>query len=307
MSIIQLKHNEIDPNAWDNLVQNTKGSRIFSEYAYLNAVNPEFEALIEEKQGRYINAFPICLKRKFGLNYIVQPVFTQQLQLLSQDEDPGDEFLSKLDEYLGTFPSIRLSLDSKSAHLLSTKSKYRSLSRVTYTIELKGIDGLSKAYSKNHKRNIKGANKTDWTLNIDNDFEALISGFKNYKGKEIKLSENFIDSFQRLIPFFKSNDKIQVFSALDENGDKMASSLFAGHKEIMTFLLSYSNEKAKKAGIMHALINEWLHQHSSGYKVLDFEGGNIAPLARFYSGFGANQEGFTYLEKHSFPLGYFFK
>ena len=149
MSIIQLKHNEIDPKAWDNLVQNTKGSRIFSKYAYLNAVNPEFEAFVEERQGKYISAFPICLKRKFGLNYIVQPVFTQQVQLLSQDESPSDEFVSKLDEYLNNFPSIRISLDFKSAEKLFSKSKYQALNRVTYTIQLNEIDDLSEGFSKN--------------------------------------------------------------------------------------------------------------------------------------------------------------
>lgn len=306
MSIIQLKSNEIDPKAWDKLVEKCSDSKIFSKYDYLKAVSPDFEAIVQKEGNDYKSAFPLTIKSKYGLDYIVQPVFTQQIQILSESGPASEDFMEALDKKLKNFISIRFSLDEKSAYRILKTSSYKSLKRISYVLDL-SEDEFEKGYSKNHKRNIKSANKTNWQLDINNDYESLINEFKRYKGKEIKLSRNFMDSFKKLVPFFKSEEKIQIFSALDENGSRIASALFAGHKDVMTFLLSYSGGKAKKNGIMHAIINEWLLKHSKGYKLLDFEGGNIPSLARFYSAFGAKKQEFRYLEKHRFPLGYLFK
>ena len=113
-------------------------------------------------------------------------------------------------------------------------------------------------------------------------------------------------SFEQLIPFFRRNENINVHSILGEEGEIHASAIFAGHADMMTFLMSYSDDYAKQNGLMHALIDNWLNNDSEGYKKLDFEGGNIESLARFYSGFGAEPEVFLFLEQHKFPLNLFF-
>ncbi len=283
MSIIRLKSNEIDPKQWDELVFQCMWSRIFSKYDYLNAVNPEFEALVEIDHDKYLNAFPLLYKKRFGIRYMVQPIFTQQLQILSRKSEVGEAFLNEVRHVLKQSISMRLSLDAYSASQLLKGANFHSSRRITYVLDLTKED-FGQNFSKNHKRNIKAANKLNWTLDINNDFRALLSGFKMNKKREIKLSEDFLNVYDRIIPFFAGDKNINIFSALDENGDIMASGLFAGYKDVMTFLLSFSNDKAKKAGIMHAIINEWLLNYSKGYKQLDFEGGNIASLGRFYSG-----------------------
>lgn len=306
MSIIRLRSDEIDPNSWNELVNHCKWSRIFSKYDYLKAVNPEFEAIVEIDNDKYLNAFPLMFKKRFGIMYLVQPVFTQQIQILSRESEAGEAFLNEICNVLGQSISMRLSLDSQSASLLQKNSHFQSSTRITYILNL-GEHDFSQSFSKNHKRNIKAANKLNWTLDINNDFHALLSGFIKNKGRQIKISRDFLNAYDRLMPFFASDKYINIFSALDENGDRMASGLFAGYKDVMTFLLSFSNEKAKKAGIMHAIINEWLLNYSTGYKQLDFEGGNIASLGRFYSSFGAEKQEFVFLEKHRFPLAYLIK
>ena len=190
MSIIRLRSDEIDPNSWNELVNHCKWSRIFSKYDYLKAVNPEFEAIVEIDNGKYLNAFPLMFKKRFGIMYLVQPVFTQQIQILSRESEAGEAFLSELSNILGQSISMRLSLDSQSASQLQKKSDFQSNTRVTYILNL-GEHDFSQSFSKNHKRNIKAANKLNWTLDVNNDFHALLSGFLKNRGRQIKISKDF--------------------------------------------------------------------------------------------------------------------
>ena len=79
-----LKHGEIDFQRWDDCIDHAINSYVYAYSWYLNIVAGEWDALVEEKDGKYQRVFPLPFRKKAGIKYIYQPPFTQQLGLFSR-------------------------------------------------------------------------------------------------------------------------------------------------------------------------------------------------------------------------------
>ncbi|RZK88596.1 MAG: hypothetical protein EOO62_37450, partial [Hymenobacter sp.] len=74
---------EIDRPQWDALITDAPNGLIYALTWYLDIVSPGWEALIKEEAGRYVAVLPLPVRRKFGLRYLQQPLFAQQLGLFA--------------------------------------------------------------------------------------------------------------------------------------------------------------------------------------------------------------------------------
>lgn len=304
MSIRFLKHNEIDREQWNELLLSTPNRRLFSHYDYLTAVHPDWQAMVEIEENTYKAAFPLPSKQIFGLKYLVQPRVVQQLQILKRQSILSAEFIDALHQKLKTYRSVRLSLDQASADVLRSLDRSQ---RQTMVLELESGRDYYTSFAKKHQQSIRISAKFDFRIEKDKDFHGVIEGFIQNKGTELGLGKDSEKALLRLIPFFESQDDCKVHSARDANGNLHAAGLFAGFGETMTFLLSFSDVVGKKNCLMHAIIHDWLENDSEKFKKLDFEGGNIKTLERFYSRFGAIPEYFSYVESLRFPFNLYFR
>jgi hypothetical protein len=74
-----LTHNQIDKKKWDATI--AECGNIYAFSWYLDIVHPHWEALVE---GDYQVVMPITGGKKFGINYLFQPYFVQQLGVFSK-------------------------------------------------------------------------------------------------------------------------------------------------------------------------------------------------------------------------------
>ena len=95
MDIRYFKHKEIDKEKWDTCIDNASNSLIYAFSWYLDIVSPNWEALIA---GDYHLVMPLPAKRKYGINYLFQPKYTQQLGVFGVEPsiEPVSDFISKI-------------------------------------------------------------------------------------------------------------------------------------------------------------------------------------------------------------------
>src|SRR3990172_7490113 len=96
--ITYLKHSEIDKPKWDKCIQNSSNGLIYAYSWYLDFVSPNWQALV---RGDYEYVMPLTCKKKYGINYLHQPFFAQQLGVFSSavlSDYDVDEFLSLIPE-----------------------------------------------------------------------------------------------------------------------------------------------------------------------------------------------------------------
>ena len=88
------QHSEIDKAKWDAYIEKSSNVMLYAYSWYLDIVSPNWVALIK---GDYKVVFPLPAKKKLGVSYISQPLFTQQLGLFSYDNSKSiEEFLSAI-------------------------------------------------------------------------------------------------------------------------------------------------------------------------------------------------------------------
>ena len=77
-----LRHNEIDREKWDACIAASENGLVYAYSWYLDVVHPEWEALVMDD---YAAVMPLTGGRKFGVEYLFQPFFVQQLGAFSPD------------------------------------------------------------------------------------------------------------------------------------------------------------------------------------------------------------------------------
>lgn len=271
MMILHLKHNKINYKRWDEAIAVSSCPMPYALSWFLDAVSPDWEALVTED---YTYVMPITVKKKFGLNYTVQPYFSQQLGIFSEKEITIDiikTFLKKVPTL-----SYGLNLNEKNIYPLGEK-------RVTLIIDLNdNYQNIRAKFSQNTKRNISKAEKnslrTERTIETKEFIEFL---FKNNphitatKNIVRKLIDSAIIHYNGFIELIKNNNDNIIAGAffVDFNGRKI-------------YLLPANDAEGKKKSAMFLLINELLKESANKKEILDFEGSMIEGVARFYRGFG---------------------
>ena len=75
-----INHTGIDKNRWDDCIAGSLNRRVYVYSWYLDIVCPGWDALVEDD---YASVFPLTHNRKYGISYLFQPYFAQQLGLFS--------------------------------------------------------------------------------------------------------------------------------------------------------------------------------------------------------------------------------
>jgi len=276
MEIRHLQHTEINFEKWDACLLQASNSLIYAESWYLNIVSPAWEALIA---GDYEYVMPLPLKRKFGIPFLAQPPLTQQLGVFSKN---------KITEKIVRDFILKIPYLSYHLHLNEENECPESKALPNYVLDLnKNYVVLYSDFSKNTKRNIEKANKSEIEitngLTPDEFLDFYYQTEKNYAEPTEKIAAELIKTgFE--------TEKLRLYGAYNME-KKLISALCLLHSaERLIYLLPVSNEEGKKTSAMFSIINEIIRTNAETPMLLDFEGSRIEGIAKFYEGFGGRNK-----------------
>lgn len=292
MQIIHLRHHEIDFERWDESISHAINQLGYAYSWYLNVVSPGWEALVSEEYG-YI--MPLPVKRKYGIPYLVQPVFTQQLGIFSDkiiSEEVIQLFISEIPYYsyqinLNNCNSNNEKVNIKPNFVLSLQANY---------------DDLKLMFSKNAIRNIDKAEKNN--ISIDNQIfpEDFIEFYYSVEKKYFNTHEHILSM---LLHEGTKNNLIQILGVRNNDNKLIAALCLLVSGQRITYLVPVSSPEGKKSCAMFLLLNDIIRKNANSSHLLDFEGSQIEGIARFYKGFGAENRPYYVLKKFrpSFLVG----
>lgn len=293
-----LKHHQINKALWDDCIDRSVNSLIYAYSWYLDIACPEWDALIEDN---YSSIFPLTKAGKYGIKYLFQPFFAQQLGLFSVNP-LSDKLLS---DFLQNIPSefhfIEIAVNSENK---SVPSGFDVVKNINCELNLNSsYETIYSHYSTNAKRNLAKAKKSDLTINNKADINDIITLFRQNRGKEItKLSDRHYLILLRLIETCIQKGKATISSIYSSRNKLTAAAVFLKTKKRNIFLFSGSDIDSKENGAMFLLIDNFIKQNSAQDSILDFEGSNNPNLAKFYNGFGAIENSYYLIKKNSLPL-----
>ena len=287
-----LKRENIIDSKWNDCVLKSPNGLIYGLSWFLDGLVDKWSGLVWEENGEYTAVFPIPTRRKFGFRYVYPPFFIQQLGLFSQSktnliqEHMPIEFLQKNFKFV----EVNLNYDSKIGKektnlILSLDSNYES---------------IQKKYSQNHKRNIKKGEKLNLELRSES-VSNVITLFKTDKGASLKTySEKDYTNLNTLVNKAEESGHV-IVKGVYQTGQLICGGVFMKFKNRIIFLFSGNSKKGKNTGALFFLLNSIITQYANSGFVFDFEGSQNEGLIRFYRGFGAKDENYTFYKHNNLP------
>ncbi len=299
-AIRYIPHDAIDKQRWDQCIRKAFNGNIYACSWYLDIVHPGWDALIE---GDYERVMPLTGNRKWGVSYLFQPFFTQQLGVFSVgilNSEILNRFFSAIPKHY-RFIQIQLNIHNK-----PQPENYRLIPNTDYLLDLiNRYSGISSHYSSNTRRNLKKAQKAGLTLMKGVEPAKIIQLFRQGKGQEIKhWHEKDYFRLQRLMYQSVYKGMGTLYGVYTVHNELSASAFVLKDKKYLIFLFSAVSPEGRQTGAMTFLIDGVLRENAETNRVFDFEGSNNPQLARFYRGFGAQKVTYYTLEinRFSFPV-----
>lgn len=285
MNIAYLKQRDIDKEKWDACLRRADNALIYANSWYLDIVSPDWEALV---CGDYKAVFPLTARRKLGIPYLAHPLFAQQLGLFY-----GGECDKSIDDFLRQIPS-KYKLGQMRLNYANRPKEFSYGERKNYILYMTDSGKLESNFNQNTKRNLKKASESLAVISQDVDIQAFVELKK--KHSKAKLSDAEWERMAELIRAVKEREA-GFFKAIFIDGRLISAVFYTNWKERICYLFSASSEEGKDIRASFSLVHDVLSHYEGSGKVLDFEGSMDVNVARFFQGFGAEQEVYFELKK----------
>lgn len=289
MKILHLRHNEIDRIKWDATIAQSLCDLPYAYSWYLDVVCSMWEALVTED---YAYVMPLPLKKKWGISYLIHPIWVQQLGVFSAQEVTTEIFES----FRRRIPYLMYDFNVNYLN----KDVVRGEKTNLIILHNKDIDTIRKNYNSNTKRNISKAQKTGLTIR-----EVKIEEFVSlWKSENATMRWDLHSTIQPLVEaafsqFSILNSQFQprLFGVYKDN--QLVAALFGMQtRGRFIYLIPVSNREGKECSAMFLLIDYIIENICCPNGLtFDCEGSMIEGVARFYRGFGAQEQPYASISR----------
>jgi len=291
--IAYLKRHEIDEAKWSLCIENAQNSRIYANHWYLDRSTENWHALV---LGNYEYVMPLPVRKKWGISYVFQPPFSQQLGIFPEPSAPiATTFYDALQNKF-RFCEVQLNACNPVVH----KNNTSFLPRDNFLLPLfAGYSTLYAEYSTNTKRNISKANH--WGLQFISGIQP--DDYLNFNRENLnyKISADVLKKLKQLIAFGQFGGAGEIYGVYSPQNELCAAVYFFRWKNRLIYLNSVSSDQGKELGAMFVLVDKIVSMNAGKGLILDFEGSMLPGVARFYAGFGAAPETYFQLRFNRLP------
>ncbi len=292
-----IQHKNIDKAKWDACINTSFNGRIYACSWYLDIISPGWDVLVE---GDYERVMPLTRKCKFGIKYLYQPFYTQQLGVFSSINNKPfhiDQFIAAIPKH---FRYIDIDINGDNI----VKNSYTK-KRETQELPLhKDYDTISKLFSKSTCKDIKKASNKHLTIQKGIlKAEQLVSMIKaNYENKKLNHISEKIDfeKIRQIISYSLANGLGVIYHTENKKNEINCAALFIifnGRARI------YSGQtvEGKKENAKFLLINQFIQDHAGMDISLDFGGSEVPGVAHWNKSFGAKTINYYHLKINRLP------
>jgi hypothetical protein len=294
-----LRHNQIDKTRWDNCIENSFNKLPYAFSWYLDIVSPNWDALVYDE---YLAVMPLTKRKKYGIQYLYQPVICQQLGVFSTI----DKDVFNIDQFINAIPKqfklAEININSKNS-LPDDLRDVCTTKRINYLLPLKDeYCTLQRRYSKNHRKNI-------------NKFKAQVSEHEIYNVDSTEFYDKklgFINKWKNRIPQSSKQTYYEILKNLEDSGKMKSYFVYDNQKNLlagicyiyvneMVTIQTFVTKIGRKSGVLYFMIDRFIKENSPSDLTIDFMGSMIPGVAYWNNGFGSNVSNYEYIRLNRLP------
>jgi len=279
--IRKLKYESIDFDKYARCLENSEQKNWYAKKEVLDELSGNWEILV---YGNYEAILPVPLTKKMGINFVIMPLFCQQLGVFSSKDNSeiNDQFLKALKRNYKIFYYSFNQYNAFSSILEKRKN---------YKIPISDYEILRrKKYFKGRKSTTKWAQHLNYKeVELNPEYFYFIEN--NFKGLPKKTDIKKLNDY---LNFLDKNNSLKLCAAyLDEVLINIA--VLVSEKTEFSLLALINNEAYKKEDGASFLIDKIL-SHYIHEKNFDFMGSNIRGIELFFKSFGAELHDYSFIQ-----------
>lgn len=292
MPLRLLRHSELNLSAWDTCVNQAEQVVPYAQSWWLQATASRWDALVEVgAEGQYLSVLPLPLKRRLWGREVVQPPFTQQLGLLTCAGGPPLRELDYLSPLRQQYSRFYTQLHDEQ-NPVAAPAGFALTQRVTYHLALSpAYITLHAGYTADYRRRLRLNAEAAQPLVVTSTqaVEPLLTLFQSTKGSAAGLHRRHYVMLRQLVAAGQQRGQVELLEVRHPNtSELLAGALFVLFRTRLVYLFAATSDAGKKAGAPLLLLDHSIQKHAgTPGLVLDFEGGMIPSIARFFANFGA--------------------
>ncbi len=288
-----LNQHEIHRQKWETCILSSKTPVIYAQSWYLDIAASYWGALV---LNDYEAVMVLPWKRKYGIRYIYQPFFTQQLGIFSSEEITDTLKLKFLEAIPSVFKKVHIALNfplpmrsahygfvSRSNHILSTDKVY---------------DDIYARYARRGKRNLKTANSYNLTIKEEDNIAENRKFIGKYLGSQVTdYNDKVGKELEKLMHETVQRKCGKILSLYRNSTEKIAVIFYAYNQKRCSMLACASTPEGYECQPMYFLIDHIIQTFAGTGITIDFFGSSVHNIAYFNLSFGTDVQ--TYHIVHS--------
>lgn len=297
-----LQHHQIDKEKWDTCIEQSPQTVIYAHAFYLDIVSPFWEAIVEEENGNYLTIMPLTWRKKYGITFLHQPIFCQQLGLFSTEKEVSiekiEQFLKTVFEICSFIPRYQWNVHNTSIFKNLESIFIQQLGNKNFTfftthhlLLSQPYSLLYQNYSRDRKMNLKRAGKARLEIIESEDIEPLLAMFKKDIAQNLQkgVASNAYELFRKIFHALKVRKWCKLFYTKNTKGEIGAGALFVFYQNQIIYLFNACYQEARKENGRTLLIDHIIQSYANSNYIFDFESPEIDQIAYFYKSFGAQE------------------
>lgn len=292
-----VENKNIDRSRWDNLISESRNGLIYSYSWFLDLVCENWDALIEDD---YQFVLPLPRRKKFGIEYIFQPFYTNQFGVISTEEVSEGKVNSFLQNIPRRFSYVDIMLNFQNR---TTGTGYQITERKAQLLNLNfSYEELREKYDSNLKRNLQKAEKNKLVVLKEALPEEVTEYFRKARGDELgNFSSKDYETLTKILATAAGKENGFMLGAYAKN-ELLAAAGFLKDNRRIIFLKGGSSGLGREQGAMHLIMDYVLRQEQNKNLLFDFGGSIVPSVARFYKSFGAEDYLYLHVKRNLLPF-----
>lgn len=287
---------------------------LFANDYWLDAVCPgEWGVFLVRKGDRVVAALPYHEVHRFGLRFMLQPVFTQFLgpqvdySGIKEDEYSRRSFFRECVENIldmidkKNFAYCQIAMHRSVTDWLPFYWRgFRSSLRYTYVIEdISSYEKVAGAYHASKRTHLNRAAKNGLTPYYDMTLEDFYQFHKKYiedRGGHLSYHFPVLSEIYRIM---SDKKQCRIIAVRGENGELQSAVFVVWDSRCAYQLTSCTDSRYRSTGGSTLVVDEAVRFCSEKVRCYDFEGSMIHNVEQSYSKYGSSQKPYIYLERYS--------
>jgi hypothetical protein len=286
----------IDAAKWDNCIINSQANRIYARHIYLQYMADNWSGLV---MNDYAAVMPIVWRKKWGIRYVYDTPFIQQLGLfgtyntndLKQAVDIVMRYIKYGDLYFNHINAIQQFLPGA-----------RIANNLVIPLHT-GYKIINQGYKSSLRYELKKAAVQALQYMATPNIELAVQMYQQLYGQ--RLPSVTTANYQKLIAVAKqlhNQGQCVVRQVFDKENNMLAIALFLKDDNRIYNLISATTEMGRKLSAMHFLKDNVFKEFAGMPLIFDFEGSDIPGIKAFYESFGAVNEPYYHFHYNHLPI-----